>query len=82
MDKYEEMARKISASSSVGQLLTIINLPYSIEIMAMSLPPKLKVLLVEMHDRSKDPIEHLEAFKAHMIHIIVARFHRQFREIR
>lgn len=43
-----------------------MNLSYNAEIMAVPLPPKFKVPLVEMYDGSKDPGELLETFKAHM----------------
>lgn len=37
-------------------------MPYSAEIMAMSLLPKFKVSQIEMYDESKNPIDHLEIF--------------------
>lgn len=43
MDKYEEMAKKIGMSSSVDQLLSNTNLPFSMGILTMSLPAKFKV---------------------------------------
>ncbi|XP_041019355.1 uncharacterized protein LOC121261165 [Juglans microcarpa x Juglans regia] len=66
MDKYEEMTKKIGTSSLVDQLLSNTNMPFSAEIMAMPLPPKFKVLLVDLYDGSKDPVEHLKTFKSHM----------------
>lgn len=50
---------------SVNQLLTSTYLPYSAKIMEVSLPPKFMFSLVEMYDRSEDPVEYLETFKAH-----------------
>ncbi|XP_041027035.1 uncharacterized protein LOC121267253 [Juglans microcarpa x Juglans regia] len=35
--------------------------------MAVPLPPKFKIPHIEAYDGSKDPLEHLETFKAHMI---------------
>lgn len=66
MKKYEEMAKKMGASLSVDQLLTSTDLPYNAEVMAAPLPPKFKVTQMEMYDGSKDPLEHLETFKAYM----------------
>lgn len=66
MDKYEEMAKKEGASSSVDQMPTNTNLPYSAEVMAMPLPPKFKVLQIDLYDGAKDPLEHLDTFKTHM----------------
>lgn len=60
------MAKRMGGSSFVDQLLTSTDLPYSAEVMATSLPPKFKVAQMEMYDRSKDPLEHLETFKVHM----------------
>ncbi|XP_040996195.1 uncharacterized protein LOC121242392 [Juglans microcarpa x Juglans regia] len=75
MDKYEEMAKKIGTSSSVHQLLSNTNLSFSAEIMAMPLPPKFKISLVDLYDGSKDPVEYLETFKTHMT------FHRSQGEV-
>lgn len=50
----------------MDQLLTNTNLPYSAEIMAVPLSSKFKVSSIEMYDGIKDPLEHLETFKAHM----------------
>lgn len=57
MDKYKEMFKKIRASSLVDQLLSSTDLPYSVEVMEMLLPPKFKVLQIEMYDKSKDLME-------------------------
>lgn len=66
MDKYEEMVRKIGESSFVDQLLSSTDQPYSVEIMVVLLPSKFELPLVEMYDESKDPVEHLETFKAYI----------------
>lgn len=55
MDKYEEIVRQMSASSSVDQLLTSTDLPYNAEVMVMSLPPKFRVHQMEMYNWSRDP---------------------------
>lgn len=65
IDKYEKMAKRIRTSSSVDQLLTNTNLSYSTRIMVVPLPLKFKVSAIDMYDRSKDPVEHLETFKTH-----------------
>lgn len=48
------------------QLLTSTGLPYNVEVMAVPLPPKFQVPLMDMYDRTRDPFKHLETFKAHM----------------
>ncbi|XP_042939467.1 uncharacterized protein LOC122274497 [Carya illinoinensis] len=54
----------MGGSSSVESLLHQTDLPYSAQIMAVLLPPKFKVPQIDMYDRSKDPVDHLENFKA------------------
>lgn len=66
MDKYKEMTKRTGASSSIDQLLTSTDLPYSTEVMAAPLPSEFRVPKMDMYDRSKDPLEHFEIFKAHM----------------
>lgn len=66
MGKYEEMAKKLGASSLVDQLLSSKDLPYIAEVMAVLLSLKFKVVQIEMYEGSKDPVEHLKSFKAHM----------------
>lgn len=68
------MALKIGTSSSIENLLNIIDLSYNVEIMMMSLPPKFKVLQMK-YNVSKNIVEHLETFKTHMT------LHGFFREI-
>lgn len=67
VDKYEEIAKKMEGSSSVEQLLNHADLPYTAEVMVVPFPPKFKVSQIEMYDGSRDPIDHLENFKVHMI---------------
>lgn len=62
IEKY--MAMKVGTSSSVENLLNNIDLPYSVEIMMVSLPTKFKVLQMELYNVSKDIVEQLEMFKA------------------
>ncbi|XP_042944579.1 uncharacterized protein LOC122278456 [Carya illinoinensis] len=64
--KYEEMAKTMGSSSSVESLLHQTDLPYSARIMVVPLPPKFKVPQIDMYDGSKDPVDHLENFKAHI----------------
>lgn len=66
MNKYEEIARKKGVSSSINQLLNSSDLPYSLKVIAMLLPPKFKVPQMKMYNGSKDSVYHLEKFKAHM----------------
>lgn len=63
MGKYKEMVKKVGTSSSVDQMLTGTNLPYSMEVMAMPLPPKFRVPHIDLYNGSKDPLEHLDTFK-------------------
>lgn len=60
------MAKRMGTSSSVDQLLTSTNLPYSAEVMVVPLPIKFKAPQMEAYDKFKDPLEHLKTFKAHM----------------
>lgn len=66
MEKYEEMAKKIGTSSSINLLLSSTNLPFSAEIIVVPLLSKFKVPSIDLYDGAKDPVEHLETFKAHM----------------
>ncbi|XP_042951892.1 uncharacterized protein LOC122289031 [Carya illinoinensis] len=65
--KYDEMTKKMGGSSSVESLLNQTNLPYDAQIMAMQFPLKFKVPKVDMYNRSRDPVDHLENFKAHIM---------------
>ncbi|KAF5458728.1 hypothetical protein F2P56_022738 [Juglans regia] len=60
------MEKRMGGSSSVEQLLTRTDLPYSEEVMAVPLPSIFKVPHIDLYDGSKDPIDHLENFIAHM----------------
>lgn len=66
VDKYELMAKRMGSSSSVEQFLTRTDHPYSEEVMAIPLLAKFKVPQIDLYDRSKNPIDHLKNFKAHM----------------
>lgn len=48
-------------------MLSSMDLPYSVEVMAVPLPPKFKAPQMEMYDCSKDMADHLETFKIHMM---------------
>lgn len=61
-----EVAKQMGQPSTVDQLLTNAELPYSAAIMAVPIPPRFKIPQIEAYDGSKDPLEHLETFKAHM----------------
>jgi uncharacterized protein (DUF1919 family) len=63
--KYEEMAQKMKGKQSVAEnLLQTNNLPFIDRVMRFPLPMKFKVLQVEMHDGSKDPVNHIEKYRA------------------
>ena len=53
-------------SSLVDQLLTTIGLRYSEEVMVVPLPLKFHASLMDTCDGARDPLEHLETFRAHM----------------
>lgn len=65
--KYNEIGRRIGRLSSVECMLKKTDLPYSKRIMVIPLLPKFKVSSVDMYDGSKNPIDHLENFKAHIM---------------
>lgn len=65
-DKYVEIAKQMGTTSIVDQLLVSTDLPYRARVMVVPFPPKFKVPQIEVYDGSKDPLEHLETFKAHM----------------
>lgn len=65
-DKYAEMAKRRGTPSTRYQLLVNTDLPYSVGVMSVPLSPKFKVHQMEVYDGSKDPLEHLEMFKAHI----------------
>lgn len=56
MGKHEEMSKKVGTSSSIDQMLTSKNLPYSVEVMGMPLPPKFRVPQIYLYNISKDPL--------------------------
>lgn len=66
-DKYVEIAKRRGTLSIVDQLFVSIDLLYRAGVMAVPIPPEFKVSQVEVYDKSKDPLEHLKMFKAHMI---------------
>lgn len=65
-DKYEEIAKQMGRPSTVDQLLISTNLSYNAGVMAIPLPPKFKVPQMEVYDKSKDQLEHLETLKVHI----------------
>lgn len=56
----------MGAWSTKDQLLTGTDMLCSAGVMAIPFSPKFKVPHMEVYDGSKDPLEHLETFKAHM----------------
>ncbi|XP_042964564.1 G-type lectin S-receptor-like serine/threonine-protein kinase At1g67520 [Carya illinoinensis] len=66
IDKYEEMSRKMGGSSFIEQLLNRTNLLYNDEVMAITLSSKFKIPQVDIYDGSRDPVDHLKNFKAHI----------------
>lgn len=65
-DKYVEIAKQVGAPSTIDQLLNYMDLPYSAKFMVVPLPPKFKVPQMELYNKTKDPLKHLDTFKAHM----------------
>lgn len=44
----------------------LTGLPYSMDMMTVPLLPKFRVPQLDLYDKSKDPLEHLDTFKVHM----------------
>lgn len=42
-------------------------MPYNELVIAFPLPSKFKISQMDMYDRSKDPVDHLENFRAHIM---------------
>jgi hypothetical protein len=47
-------------------LLQNTNLPFTTRVVELSLPPKFKVSQMDAFDGFKDPVKHIEKYKAHM----------------
>lgn len=47
-------------------LLKGTNLPFTTRVMEFPLPTKFKMLQVEFYYSNKDPLDHIETYKAHM----------------
>ncbi len=47
-------------------LLKETNLPFTTRVMEFPLPTKFKMPQVESRDNNKDPLDHIETYKAHM----------------
>lgn len=60
------MVRKMGTPSSIDQLLTSTSLSYNEEVMVVPLPPKFRIPLLETYDGTRDPLEHLETFRAYI----------------
>lgn len=65
-NKCDKVVKRVGLPSTMDQLLTSAELPYSAEVMVVPLPPRFKVPQINVYDRSKDPLEYLKTFKAHM----------------
>jgi hypothetical protein len=70
-EKYEKMA--FLAASGEGQLVaenlgSNTNLPFTDRLMSFSFPDKFKVPRVDRYDGSGDLSDHMEGFRAHLIH--------------
>lgn len=57
---------KGKAPATIDELIQRADHPFTIEIMARSLPDKFKPPQMEMFDEGKDPLDHLEAYKTYM----------------
>lgn len=60
------MEKQLGGSSSVQNLLSQMDLPYIERITVSPLPPKFKMPQMDMYEGSKDLIDHLENFQAHI----------------
>lgn len=66
--KLIEMTRKLKGKHFVVEnLLKNTNLPFKAKVMGLSLAQKFSVPQMDMFDRSREPVEHIEMYKAHMI---------------
>lgn len=72
---------RLGESSSADQLSNHTNLFYSEEMTTVLLMPRFKVLQIELYDGSRDPIDHIENFKANMI-VAPLIFARNFMKIK
>jgi hypothetical protein len=52
--------------TAVGELVQMMNVPFSPRIMGFPLPPKFKMPQLEIFDGTKDPLDHLKTYKALM----------------
>lgn len=59
-------ALKRKAPTTIDELIQRTNHPFTPELMAHPFPNKFKPPQMEMFDGSKDPLDHLEAYKMHM----------------
>jgi hypothetical protein len=65
--KFEEVSKKVVDKHflTVDNILQGPNLPFTKEVMEFDLPPKFKIPQIDPYDRSKDPVDHIETYKAH-----------------
>lgn len=59
-------ALKGKASAIIDKLIQRTYHPFTSEVMTRHLPNKFKLLQTKMFNSSKDPLDHLEAYKTHM----------------
>lgn len=52
--------------STVEELVSRTDTPFTVAVMKVPLPPKFKMLVVESFDGTKDPLDHLKTYKALM----------------
>lgn len=66
--KFNEMVKTMNdnRSSPIDGLIQGTKLPFSAQIMELPLPPKFKMPQIDMYEGFKDPVDHLETYKAHM----------------
>lgn len=59
-------AVKTKTSNTVEELVNRTDSPFTQTVMGVPLPPKFKMPTLEMFNGTKDPLDHLETFKALM----------------
>jgi hypothetical protein len=68
-EKYEKMAFFIENGerrSTAENLMSKTNLPFTNQVMRFPFPNKFKALWVDRYNRSEDPSDHMEGFRAHL----------------
>ena len=52
--------------TNLDELVQWTDLPFTVQVTSFPLPAKFQMSQVKVYDRSKDPLDHLEAFKTLM----------------